>query len=167
MTGLALYCLGHESTNRDLITHHKMFSDIQSFLFLSSLSLDCLKYTFSPTGVQVSLEPGNSKSYPMLSSMPSAPPWPYPPSTMIRLQVPMSDRPLFSWVPFLFYCCYLPPPHASSLILFAGLKFRVSFTSSLPCFSREMCCSWCYWLYTFFTISQEWWIKFTPQLWPN
>lgn len=78
MTGLALYCLGHESTNRDLITHHKMFSDIQSFLFLSSLSLDYLKYTFSPTGVQVSLEPGNSKSYPMLSSMTSAPPWPYP-----------------------------------------------------------------------------------------
>lgn len=77
---------------------------------------------------------------------------------------------LFSWVLFLLYCPYLPPPQVSSFSLCLSLSFlnfnlRVSLTSS-PCFSRPMCFSWHYCLYIFFTTCEKRWIKFPLKFWP-
>lgn len=163
ITGLALYCLGHES-NRDLITaSQNVFWYPIPFILnapWSTLNIPSLLLEFRFPWSRVTL------SYPMLPSMPSAPCWPYP--SLYNDQAACGHvRQTFVFLgSSLAYCPYLPLTHTASLILFAVSSALGSFTSSPLCFSREICFLWFYWPYTFSTIIQEWWTKFSPQFWP-
>ena len=136
MTGLALYCLGHESINRDLITASQNVFWYPVPIVLnapwSTLNIPSLLLEFRFPWSQVIL------SYPMLSSVPSAPCWPYP--FLYNDQAACGHvRQTFVFLgSFLVYCPYLPHSHTASLILFAVFSFRVFHLFSPVFFKRDM-----------------------------
>lgn len=102
---------------------------------------------------------GNCKSYLMLSSMPLAPlTLPLPPCCS-GCNWPCHMQICFPGFLSCFTVLSCPPPQVSSL--FKQKHFRVSFTSSPPCFS------YCYWLYICF-LYNLWGMmnQISPQLWP-
>lgn len=136
MTGLALYCLGHES-NRDLITaSQNVFWYPVPFILnapWSTLNIPSLLLEFRFPWSRVTL------SYPMLPSMPSAPCWPYP--SLYNDQAACGHvRQTFVFLgSFLAYCPYLPLTHTTSLIFFCCVfSFRVLHLFSPVFFKRDI-----------------------------
>lgn len=135
MTGLALYCLGHES-NRDLITAtQNVFWYPVPFVLnapWSTLNIPALLLEFRFPWSQVIL------SYLMLPSMPSAPCWPYPSLYKDQAACGHVSQTFVFLGPFLLIVLTCPLPIPLLSFFFAVFSFRVLHHFSPVFFKRDM-----------------------------